>query len=151
MDPRQLSLRNSLGFAMTPVQARDGIDRADAMPAGAKVRPPRAVGFTWPTAAAHLGAVSGVVKRGKCRLCDVVGHDLFECPKHFFETFRQPMPGYDREGARSQNYWHDGQEANGPSRTIALAWAQHDWRQDIELDGPEHIVEAWRICAARVP
>ena len=149
LDPRQLSLRTSLGFTMTPVQVRGEPSRVDATPAVPKSRPPRAVGVTWPTAAAHLGVASGVVKKSKCRGCDELGHDLFECPKHFFEVYGVPMPGYDRNGGRVQHYWHDGQEANGPAKAIASAWVRHVWKQDAELDGPDHVAETWRRLANR--
>ena len=153
LDPRQLNLRNSLGFTMTPVQTRDGVregvERVDAAQSAVKSRTPRTVGYAWPTAAAHLGPALGILKKGKCRGCDAVGHDYFECPKHFFDMYNQAMPGYDRDGAKVPNYWHEGQDSNGPSKAIASAWVQHAWRQDAEIDGPEHIVEVWRRCAAR--
>ncbi len=70
-------------------------------------RAPRVVGRWFPDSAELVGPL-GRTKSTVCNSCGKVGHDKFECPKLFMDTFSVPMPGHSGDNAKLPTYWHNG-------------------------------------------
>lgn len=155
VEPKTRALMTTLGFtqpAMVGGAKEKVVEATVAGGVGGGQRPPsRLVGQCLPSAVVHVGP-AGLVKKGQCHTCHALGHDIFECPKLFYQTFSVVMPGHNRDGSKVADYWHDGVEANGPCGAVARAWMLHDWKQDITIKGLEGIKGGggvWQQWAAR--
>jgi hypothetical protein len=159
VEPKTRALLTNLGFAQPALATSAMVGGAkermvEATVAGgvsAGQRPLRVVGQCVPSSVVHVGP-AGLEKKGLCNCCRAKGHDMFECPKLFYQTFSVAMPGHDRDGNKLANYWHDNVESNGPSGAVASAWILHDWKQDILIKGLDAIKGGggvWQQWAAR--
>jgi hypothetical protein len=98
------------------------------------IRAPRVVGRWFPDSADLVGPL-GRTKSTMCNSCGRVGHDKFECPKLFLDTFSVPMPGHSVDSAKVSTYWHNGEPGNGPAVFVAKAWIAQDWLTGETLQG----------------
>jgi len=98
------------------------------------IRAPRVVGRWFPDSADLVGPL-GRTKSTMCNSCGKVGHDKFECPKLFMDTFSVPMPGHSGDNVKVSTYWHNGEPGNGPAVFVAKAWIAQDWLTGDTLQG----------------
>jgi len=122
---------------MTVVEqpAADAVSYASPAAKGdAATRAPRVVGRWFPDSADLVGPL-GRTKSTMCNSCGKVGHDKFECPKLFMDTFSVPMPGHSVDNSKVSTYWHNGEPGNGPAIFVAKAWIAQDWLTGETLQG----------------
>ena len=101
--------------------------RQRATPPDSSKRTPIASALCIPTARAINGSSSPFITQTvhACDACGTPGHAQYECPKRFFETFLQPLPGFLPSGAPDPASWAKGDLTPHKRREMAEYLASH--------------------------
>ena len=63
-----------------------------------------------------------------CWHCTIPGHHVWECPRRYYEKFREPCPGFDHQGHRNPSDWTPNGELQQHAR---LAWRSYKVRHGL--------------------